>query len=139
MGGYDRYDFVSQLDADHVPEPTYLAEMLRPFADPTVGYVAAPSVCDANAATSWSARGRLYAEAALHGVLQAGYNAGFAPLCIGSHYAVRTAALRSIGGLGPELAEDFSTTVLMNAGGWRGAFAIDAIAHGDGPISVATA
>jgi cellulose synthase (UDP-forming) len=136
MGGYDRYDFVAQLDADHVPEPTYLAEMLRPFADPTVGYVAAPSICDANAATSWSARGRLYAEAALHGVLQAGYNSGFAPLCIGSHYAVRTAALQSIGGLGPELAEDFSTTVLMNAGGWRGAFAIDAIAHGDGPISV---
>ena len=136
MGGYDRYDFVSQLDADHVPEPEYLTEVMRPFADPTVGYVAAPSVCDANAKTSWSARGRLFAEAALHGVLQAGYNAGFAPLCIGSHYAVRTAALRDIGGLGPELAEDFSTTVLMNAGGWRGAFAIDALAHGDGPISV---
>jgi cellulose synthase (UDP-forming) len=136
MGGYDRYDFVSQLDADHVPEPTYLTEMMRPFADPTIGYVAAPSVCDANAATSWSARGRLFAEAALHGVLQAGYNAGFAPLCIGSHYAVRTAALRDIGGLGPDLAEDFSTTVLMNAGGWRGAFAIDALAHGDGPISL---
>ena len=136
MGGYDRYEFVSQLDADHVPEPTYLTEVIRPFADPSVGYVAAPSVCDANAKTSWSARGRLFAEAALHGVLQAGYNAGFAPLCIGSHYAVRTAALRSIGGLGPELAEDFSTTVLMNAGGWRGAFAIDALAHGDGPISV---
>jgi cellulose synthase (UDP-forming) len=136
MGGYERYDFVSQLDADHVPDPTYLTEMMRPFADPTVGYVAAPSVCDANAASSWSARGRLFAEAALHGVLQAGYNAGFAPLCIGSHYAVRTAALRDIGGLGPELAEDFSTTVLMNSGGWRGAFAIDALAHGDGPISV---
>ena len=29
-----RYDFVVQLDADHVPEPGYLFEMLRPFADP---------------------------------------------------------------------------------------------------------
>ena len=79
MGGYAKYDFVAQLDADHVPSPTYLIEMMRPFADPSVGYVAAPSVCDANANESWAARGRLYAEAALHGALQAGYSADFAP------------------------------------------------------------
>jgi cellulose synthase/poly-beta-1,6-N-acetylglucosamine synthase-like glycosyltransferase len=131
--GYDRYDFVAQLDADHVPEPGYLFQMLRPFADPQVGYVSAPSSCDRNAAESWSARGRLYAEASMHGSLQAGYNGGLAPLCIGSHYAVRTAALKDIGGLGPELAEDHSTTLMMNAAGWRGVHALDAIAHGDGP------
>ncbi|MBX5137032.1 glycosyltransferase [Rhizobium lentis] len=133
--GYARYDFVAQFDADHVPTPTYLREVLRPFADPAVGYVSAPSICDANAATSWVARGRLYAEASLHGSLQTGYNHGWAPLCIGSHYAVRTSALRQIGGLGPELAEDHSTTLMMNAGGWRGVHAIDAIAHGDGPAN----
>jgi cellulose synthase/poly-beta-1,6-N-acetylglucosamine synthase-like glycosyltransferase len=54
MGGYDRYDFVSQFDADHVPDPGYLAEVIRPFNDPAVGYVAAPSICDTNAARSWS-------------------------------------------------------------------------------------
>ncbi len=135
--GYDRYDFVAQLDADHVPEPGYLREMLRPFADPKVGYVSAPSICDRNAAESWSARGRLYAEASMHGSLQAGYNGGLAPLCIGSHYAVRTAALKEIGGLGPELAEDHSTTLMMNAAGWRGVHALDAIAHGDGPRTFA--
>ncbi|MBY5613026.1 glycosyltransferase [Rhizobium leguminosarum] len=133
--GYARYDFVAQFDADHVPTPTYLREILRPFADPEIGYVSAPSICDANAGTSWAARGRLYAEASLHGSLQTGYNNGWAPLCIGSHYAVRTAALRQIGGLGPELAEDHSTTLMMNAGGWRGVHAVDAIAHGDGPAN----
>ena len=135
--GYDRFDFVVQLDADHVPEPGYLIEMLRPFADPSVGYVSAPSICDRNASESWSARGRLYAEASMHGSLQAGYNNGLAPLCIGSHYAVRTTALREIGGLGPELAEDHSTTLMMNAYGWRGVHALDAIAHGDGPRTFA--
>jgi cellulose synthase/poly-beta-1,6-N-acetylglucosamine synthase-like glycosyltransferase len=135
--GYERYDFVAQLDADHVPEPGYLFQMLRPFADPAVGYVSAPSICDRNAAESWSARGRLYAEASMHGSLQAGYNNGLAPLCIGSHYAVRTAALRYIGGLGPELAEDHSTTLMMNSHGWRGVHALDAIAHGDGPRTFA--
>lgn len=135
--GYDNYEFVVQMDADHVPSPGYLREMLRPFADPGVGYVSAPSVCDNNAKKSWAARGRLYAEALFHGLQQTIYNAGFAPLCIGSHYAVRTKALQEIGGLGPELAEDHSTTLMFNAHGWRGVHAFKASAHGDGPETFA--
>ncbi|MBN8955190.1 MAG: glycosyltransferase, partial [Rhizobiales bacterium] len=131
--GYERYEFVAQFDADHIPSPTYLKNALVPFADPAVGYVSAPSICDANANASWSARGRLYLEASMHGALQTGYNSGWAPLCIGSHYTVRTSALREIGGLGPELAEDHSTTLMFNSGGWRGVHAVNAIAHGDGP------
>ncbi|MCD2196196.1 glycosyltransferase [Actinomycetospora endophytica] len=131
--GYLRYDVVSQLDCDHVPSPTYLAEMVRPFADPAIGYVAAPSVCDANAARSWAARGRLHREATFHGPAQLGHSDGLSPSCIGSHYAVRTAALRDIGGVGPELAEDFSTSFLLSSAGWQGAFAIDAEARGEGP------
>lgn len=73
----------------------------------------------------------------MHGPLQAGYSAGFAPLCIGSHYSVRTDALKEVGGLGPELAEDHSTTPIMNAAGWNGVHALDAEAHGDGPRSFA--
>jgi len=135
--GYDDYDIVVQMDADHVPQPGYLVEMLRPFADPDVGYVSAPSICAANAKANWAARTRLHTEAAFHGILQAGYSNGMAPMCIGSHYAVRTVALRAVGGLGPDLAEDHSTTMILNAGGWRGVHAIDAIAIGDGPATVA--
>jgi len=135
--GYRHYDVVVQLDCDHRPSPAYLTEMVRPFADPAVGYVAAPSVCDANAATSWAARGRLYREATFHGAFQLGHSDGWAPACIGSHYAVRTTALQDIGGLGPELAEDFSTSFLLNAVGWHGAFAVTAEAHGDGPNTFA--
>jgi cellulose synthase/poly-beta-1,6-N-acetylglucosamine synthase-like glycosyltransferase len=131
--GYRDYDVVSQLDCDHVPEPSYLAEMVRPFADPAIGYVAAPSVCGKNRSQSWAVRGRLFHEANFHGPLQLGHNLDWAPISIGSHYAVRTEALASIGGIGPELAEDFSTSYLMYTGGWRGAFAIDAHAQGDGP------
>ncbi len=135
--GYEAYDFVSQLDSDHVPQPGYLREILIGFANPEVGYVSAPSICSANAGQSWAARTRLYAEAMFHGVLQAGYSNGWAPMCIGSHYAVRTEALKQVGGLGPELAEDHSTSMIMNAGGWRGVHAIDAIAYGAGPASIA--
>ncbi len=110
--------------------------MLRPFAAPKVGYTCAPSICDSNAAMGWTVRGRLYREATLHGPMQAGANDGYAPVCIGSHYAVRTAALQSVGGLGPELAEDYSTTLWLQSGGWDGVFVLDAEAHGAGPISV---
>ncbi|MEU2544097.1 glycosyltransferase family 2 protein [Streptomyces roseolus] len=133
--GYDRYEVVAQLDCDHVPNRSYLSEVVRPFADPAIGYVAAPSVCDSNAEGSWAARGRLQREAMFHGPVQLGHSAGLAPVCIGSHYAVRTRALRDIGGLGPELAEDFSTTFLLSSAGWQGAFAIDAEAHGEGPLT----
>jgi cellulose synthase (UDP-forming) len=135
--GYDAYDVVVQLDADHVPAPDYMRHMVQPFTDPHVGYVAAPSVCDTNAERSWSARGRLYAEAVLHGPTQAGHSGGYAPSCIGSHYAVRTSALKGIGGLGPEHAEDFTTTLMLSSHGWQGIFAIDAEAHGEGPASLA--
>jgi len=131
--GYTNYDVVVQLDADHIPQPGYLIAMLQPFNEPTVGYVAAPSICNLNASRSWVARGRLFAESILHGPMQLGLNERWAPLCFGSHYAVRTMALKEAGGLGPELAEDHSTTLLLNAQGWRGAFAHRAICHGLGP------
>ena len=133
--GYERYDFVAQMDVDHIPTPTYLRHMMCPFTDSKIGYVSAPSICDTNANHSWVTRGRLYLEATLHGTLQAGYNRGWQPMCIGSHYAVRTKALKDIGGLGPELAEDHSTTLLMASAGWKGVHAFDAEAHGDGPPS----
>lgn len=135
--GYEDYDFVSQMDADHVPTPGYLTEIMRGFADPKVGYVSAPSICSRNAGQSWAARTRLYTEAAFHGIFQAGYSGTMAPMCIGSHYALRTSALRAVGGLGPELAEDHSTTMILNAGGWRGVHALNAIAEGDGPANIA--
>ena len=131
--GYDAYDVVSCFDSDHLCAPHYFREVAKAFQDPAVGYVAAPSICDVDADRSWSSRGRLFAEAALHGLVQAGSQRAGVPFCIGSHYSVRTEALFDIGGVGPELAEDAMTSVMMVSAGWRGAFAIDAEAHGKGP------
>lgn len=135
--GYANYDIVAQFDCDHIPEPDYLEAILRPFSDPNVGYVAAPSMCDLNRKDSWSARGRLYAEAMIHGPHQSAHNGGLTPTCIGSHYAVRTADLAKAGEIGPELAEDFSTSYVIRLTGADGAFAVDAKAHGQGPSTFA--
>ncbi len=99
------------------PQQGYLREMLRPFADPAVGYVSAPSICGNNAQESWAARTRLYTEAAFHGVLQSGYNAGLGTDV--HRIALRGAHQGACGrwaGLGPELAEDHSTTLLDECG-----------------------
>lgn len=65
---------------------------------PQVGYVALPSICGANSNTSWAVRGRLYQEAYMHGALGASHSRMALPCCIGSHYAVRTAALKKVCG-----------------------------------------
>ncbi len=135
--GYEKYDIVAQLDADHIPDPDYLSNMVRPFHNKKVGYVSAPSVCDGNFDNSWSSRARGYSESMFHGPIQSGANDDWVPLCIGSHYTVRTQALKEIGGIGPELAEDYSTTLMMNANGWKGVWSGDAKATGIGPNNFA--
>ena len=126
------YDIILQMDTDHVPQPGYMEAMLRPFADDAVNYVAAPSIVSGNREESWVVAGRYELESTLHGPLQSGYNAGYAPLIIGSHAAFRVSALRRIGGFQHTLAEDHHNTLRLQAGGMRGVFQPDAIAIGDG-------
>lgn len=140
MVGYDNYDFVVQMDSDHAPgRPDYLRHMIAPFVNPKVGMVAAPSMNDSNMNESWAARGRVYVEANVHGLMQAGYSSYGTAMGIGSHYAVRTKALKEAGGPGPTRAEDAGTTLLMSAAGYDSVFAIDAVAHGEGPGSFGVA
>ena len=125
-----------QLDCDHVPDSSYLAAMVRPFAAPKSGTPVAPSICDSNADMGWTVRGRLYREATLHGPMQAGANDGYAPCASARTTQCARPHSSSVGGLGPELAEDYSTTLWLQSGGWDGVFVLDAEAHGAGPISV---
>lgn len=133
------YDILLQMDTDHVPQPGYMMEMLRPFADAAVAYVAAPSITSGNRGDSWAVAARYEVEATLHGALQMGYNSGYAPLIIGSHAAFRIAALRRIGGFQHTLAEDHHNTLRLNAQGLGGVFSPDAIAIGDGATCFADA
>lgn len=133
--GYERYDILVQMDTDHAPEPDYLAHMLRPFSDPRVAYVAAPSDVSANAHQSWTVLGRTVLEAPLHGPMQMGLNNGLCPLIMGSHSAMRTTALWRIGGFQRTRAEDHHNTLRLAHFGYRGVFAPDAIAHGYAPPS----
>lgn len=134
--GYTDYDFTIQFDADHAPEINFAREVMKEFNDPKVGYVSTPSICDINLDQSWTVKARLFWEATLHGPIQSGANDGLAPMCFGSHYSLRVKALEEIGGIGPEIAEDYTTTAMLNAYGWKGGFAGQAIAHGMGAVGI---
>lgn len=133
------YDIIMQMDTDHVPQPGYMMEMLRPFADPAVAYVAAPSITNGNQKESWVVGARSELESAFHGPLQAGFSGGYAPMIIGSHAAFRVAALRRIGGFQHTWAEDHHNALRLNAHGMPGVFSPDAIAVGDGGACFADA
>ena len=136
--GYDNYDIVFQFDSDHAPTRSYLSSAIAGFsADPSVGYMAFPSINGTS--KSWTGRGRALYEANYYGTYLASlsYNPAdgefLMPSCTGSHYAVRTSALKEIGGIGPELDEDLSTTVMFASRGFKGVYSMDTKALGHGP------
>lgn len=131
--GYDAYDVVFQFDSDHAPSPSYLKNSLPAFMDPDVSYVAMPNI---NKTGSWISNARQTQEAFYYGPSQMSYSGSYMPMMTGSHYAVRTSALQAIGGIGPELDEDMNTTIMMNSHGKKGVYAGNAIAYGEGPLSL---
>jgi len=83
---------------------------------------------------SWLSNARQAQDAWNSGPSQMSYSHNYMPMMTGSHYAVRTSALKEIGGIGPELDEDMNTTIMMNSRGKKGVYAGNAIAYGDGPL-----
>lgn len=131
--GYDKYDVVFQFDSDHAPTNDYLKNSLPAFMDPEVSYIAMPNI---NKKGSWISNARQTHEAWYYGPSQLSYSYDSMPMCTGSHYAVRTSALKDVGGIGPELDEDMTTTMIMVSNGKRGVYAGNAIAFGEGPLSL---
>jgi len=135
--GYEKYDVVFQFDSDHVPTATYLANSLPAFANPDVCYIAMPNI---NNKGSWISDARQTQEAFYYGPSQMSYSYDVdgqfhMPMMTGSHYAVRTSALKEVGGIGPELDEDMNTTLMLASNGKKGVYAANAIAYGEGPAS----
>ena len=130
--GFARYDYFVQLDTDHVPEPSYLDEVLGYFQDPSVGYVALPSIY--GNLSDWPSRGSSEQNQVFHGPIQMGYY-GWArtPMIIGSHAAYRMAAVKEIGGFAKSRAEDHVDTLELANAGYTGVFLPKALAIGLGP------
>ena len=130
--GYKNYDFLVQLDTDHIPEPDYLDEVLGYFRDPDVAYVALPSVY--RNLEDWTTRGSSEQSQVFQGPIQMGYY-GWAnsPMIIGSHAAYRMKHIEEIGGFAPSRAEDHLDSLRFVQAGYRGVFVPKVLAEGLGP------
>ncbi|HEX6420075.1 MAG TPA: bifunctional polysaccharide deacetylase/glycosyltransferase family 2 protein [Acidimicrobiales bacterium] len=129
-------EVVVMVDGDTVFEPGTLAELVAPFADPRVG----ASSGNAKVANRAALLGRWQ-----HIEYVMGFNldrrllatVGAVPTVPGAAGALRTAALRQVGGVSDDtIAEDTDLTIAVQRAGWRVAYQDGAVAWTEAPSTV---
>jgi cellulose synthase (UDP-forming) len=128
-------EFFVLLDADFVPRPELLREMLPHFADPTVAFVQSPQVYR-NLDTLVS-RGAAFMQSVFYTLIQPGKNRFNAAFCVGTNVVFRRAAVDELGGIYEKSkSEDIWTSILLHERGWRSIFTSQVLAIGDTPETV---
>lgn len=134
-----KYDFVAQMDPDHVPLTSFLKRTLGYFRDPDTAFVVAPQVY-CNRSDGFVARASAVQGYVFHGIIQRGGNGLGAPLLIGTNHLYRTAAWGQVGGYQDCVIEDHLTSLHVHSRinprtgrKWKGVYTPDVIARGDGP------
>jgi ceramide glucosyltransferase len=126
-----RGDVVVLSDSDIRVGRTYLDEVVRPLADPAVGFV----TCLYTGAATGSLWSRLSAMGINYQFLPnvlAGLRLGMAHPCFGATVALRRDVLEEIGGfsiLADQLADDYDLGRAVRAAGYRGEVAPTAVVH----------
>ncbi len=114
-------EFVTILDVDHIPAPDFLDAVLGAFAAPDVAFVQG-GVAFYNRDDSLVARATIEQAYDIYGPTSMGMHGCGASPVWGSHTTFRRAALDSIAGYQPGLAEDLHTSMRLHAAGWRSEF-----------------
>ncbi len=106
------------LDPDHVPAPDYLHRVLPYFQDPAVGFVQVVQAYK-NINENIIAKGSAQQTFQFYGPMMMSMNSYGTAQAIGANCTFRRAALDSIGGHAPGLAEDMNTSMKLHAQGWK--------------------
>lgn len=128
-------EFVVIFDADHVPEPSFLIQVLPHFQDQDVAFVQSPQsyTNPVNLVSTGSAEAqRIFYELVCPGKNH--FNAAF---CVGTNVMFRRAALDEIGGIATgSNSEDIWTSVLLHRLGWKSVYVPEVLARGLAPQDV---
>jgi cellulose synthase/poly-beta-1,6-N-acetylglucosamine synthase-like glycosyltransferase len=129
-------DVFAVFDADHVAGPNFLRHTLAYFDDPTVAIVQTPQ--DFYNLGSFEHEGeaddQFSEEAVFYRVIGPGKNKWDAAFWCGTSSLVRTAALKSVGGVATDsITEDIHTTIRLNRLGWKGVYHNEVLARGLAP------
>lgn len=131
--GYERYEFISAFDPDHIPKPDFLERVLGYFEDSTVGYVQAAQVYH-NQKASFIARGAAEETYGYYSTLQMTSHSFGYPIVTGCHNTHRVSALRQVGGFAAHDADDLLITLYYRVKGWRGVYVPEVLAEGLTPV-----
>lgn len=135
------YDFVAQMDTDHVPHANFLMRTIGYFRDPDVAFVVAPQVYG-NLHESMLTKATAAQSYIFTGVVQRGGNGLDAPLLIGTNHVYRVSTWNQIGGYQDSIIEDHLTSITVHGtdnpltgNRWKGVYTPDILAIGEGPTS----
>jgi cellulose synthase (UDP-forming) len=125
------------FDADSVPTPTFLREMLPYFLDePRLAFVQAPQFYG-NTGVSQVAEAAGQQQTTFAHFISEGKQQAQAMFFCGTNVVFRVAALRDIGGLRTDsVTEDFATSLLLHRRGWRSQYCNAAYVTGLGPTTL---
>jgi hypothetical protein len=124
------------LDPDHEPCPEILDRTLGYFDDPRVGFVQTIQAYR-NQGESLIARGAAEQTYHFYGPILMGMHGLGTVQAIGANCIFRRAALESIGGHAPGLAEDMHTAMRLYSRGWRSVYVPEALTRGLVPANLA--
>ncbi|UQU62841.1 glycosyltransferase [Couchioplanes caeruleus] len=128
-------EYVVILDADHVPEPNFLLEILPHFVDPDVAFVQSPQSFTNQ--TNLVSTGTSEAQRIFYELVCPGKNHFNAAFCVGTNVMFRRAALEEIGGIATgSNSEDIWTSLELHRNGWRSIYVPQVLARGLAPVDV---
>jgi cellulose synthase/poly-beta-1,6-N-acetylglucosamine synthase-like glycosyltransferase len=91
-------DLIAVFDADFVPRPEYLSELVPYFDDPTVGIVQSPQFFDTGSRMNWLQRAAGSTQELFYRFVQPARDAANAAICVGTCAIYRRAGLEKAGG-----------------------------------------
>ncbi|HKS99991.1 MAG TPA: glycosyltransferase [Rugosimonospora sp.] len=128
-------EYVVIFDADHIPEPEFLIQVLPHFRDAAVAFVQSPQHYSnrRNLVSTGSAEAqRIFYELVCPGKNR--FNAAF---CVGTNVMFRRAALDEIGGIATgSNSEDIWTSLELHRRGWKSIYLPNVLAKGLAPEEV---
>jgi cellulose synthase (UDP-forming) len=130
-------EYVVILDADHVPEPHFLLQVLPHFQDPDVAFVQSPQSYTNQ--TNLVSTGASEAQRIFYELVCPGKNHFNAAFCVGTNVMFRRAALDEIGGIATgSNSEDIWTSLELHRRGWKSIYVPQVLARGLAPVDVAS-
>ena len=128
-------EFVVVLDADHVPDPDLLLELLPAFVDADVAFVQSPQF--STNSDNLIAVGAAEAQRIFYELVCPGKNHFNAAFCVGTNVMFRRAALDEVDGIHiGSNSEDIWTSIDLHERGWRSVYTPRVLARGLAPDDI---